>query len=91
MYADALVILWRFQPEVESIKLFRECLLAERSDAVKICAVTAMHTLAREVCESVTVVDTADGAYVRHNNSRIISLRSHFGTKLPIGFALSSR
>lgn len=49
MYADALVLMWRFFAHSEAISLFRICLLPERSDAVKLCAVTAMHTLAREV------------------------------------------
>jgi hypothetical protein len=54
IFADALVMLWRFLPEVESIELFRSCLLPERSDAVKLCAITAMHTLAHDVSDGVT-------------------------------------
>ncbi|KAF9238786.1 hypothetical protein BU15DRAFT_88233 [Melanogaster broomeanus] len=40
-YAEALVAVFRFLPEDESIQLFVMCLEPERSDAVKICAVKA--------------------------------------------------
>jgi hypothetical protein len=49
LYADALVMLYRFLPEKDSIMLFLECLKPERSEAVKLTVVIAHHTLAQEV------------------------------------------
>jgi hypothetical protein len=48
IYSDAFVMLWRFLPEHESLPVFHTCLQAERSDAVKLCVVAGMQTLARE-------------------------------------------
>ncbi|KAF9226729.1 hypothetical protein BS17DRAFT_500836 [Gyrodon lividus] len=48
-YAEALVTVFRFLPEDESIPLFVACLEPERSDAVKICAVKAASILSSEV------------------------------------------
>jgi neurofibromin 1 len=48
-YAEALVTVFRFLSEEESIPLFLECLEPERSDAVKICAIKAATTLSIEV------------------------------------------
>ncbi|OBZ70421.1 Neurofibromin [Grifola frondosa] len=45
MIADALVTIFRFLPEEESIPMFETCLEAERSDAVKISVVKACITL----------------------------------------------
>ncbi|KAG0709913.1 hypothetical protein DFH29DRAFT_1012634 [Suillus ampliporus] len=47
-YAEALVAVFRFLSEEESISLFLECLEPERSDAVKICAIKAATTLSIE-------------------------------------------
>ncbi|KAG1755407.1 hypothetical protein EDB19DRAFT_1661084 [Suillus lakei] len=47
-YAEALVAVFRFLPEEESISLFLDCLEPERSDAVKICAIKAATTLSIE-------------------------------------------
>ncbi|KAG2060194.1 hypothetical protein BDR06DRAFT_948277 [Suillus hirtellus] len=47
-YAEALVAVFRFLPEEESISLFLDCLEPERSDAVKICAIKAATTLSTE-------------------------------------------
>ncbi|KAH7931340.1 hypothetical protein BV22DRAFT_1124264 [Leucogyrophana mollusca] len=47
-YAEALVTVFRFLPEAESLSLFVACLEPERSDAVKICAVKAATTLTTE-------------------------------------------
>jgi neurofibromin 1 len=49
LYAQALTMIFRFLPEEDSISLFSECLLPERSDAVKLCAVRACLTLVQEV------------------------------------------
>jgi hypothetical protein len=49
-YAEALVAVFRFLPEEESISLFLDCLEPERSDAVKICAIKAATTLSIEAC-----------------------------------------
>jgi hypothetical protein len=54
-YAEALVAVFRFLPEEESIPLFLDCLEPERSDAVKICAIKAATTLSIEVCTRNTV------------------------------------
>ncbi|KAJ6460124.1 hypothetical protein C8R47DRAFT_1161242 [Mycena vitilis] len=48
VYAQALTMIFRFLPEEDSIPLFEECLLPERSDAVKLCVVRACLTLAQE-------------------------------------------
>ncbi|KAJ6532260.1 hypothetical protein DFH09DRAFT_1370329 [Mycena vulgaris] len=48
LYAQALTMIFRFLPEEDSVLLFKECLMAERSDAVKLCAVRACLTLAQE-------------------------------------------
>ncbi|KAJ7821199.1 hypothetical protein B0H14DRAFT_2831907 [Mycena olivaceomarginata] len=48
LYAQALTMIFRFLPEEDSISLFSECLLPERSDAVKLCAVRACLTLVQE-------------------------------------------
>ncbi|KAL4081516.1 hypothetical protein V8B97DRAFT_1923406 [Scleroderma yunnanense] len=47
-WAEALVTVFRFLPEEESIPIFASCMEAERSDAVKICAIKACTTLASE-------------------------------------------
>jgi hypothetical protein len=49
-YAEALVAVFRFLPEDESIPLFIACLEPERSDAVKICAIKGASILSSEVC-----------------------------------------
>ena len=49
-YAEALVAVFRFLSEEESLSLFLDCLEPERSDAVKICAIKAATTLSIEVC-----------------------------------------
>lgn len=48
-YMQALVTLFRFLPEDESLPFFSLCLEPERSDAVKICVVKACLTLTLEV------------------------------------------
>lgn len=48
-YAEALVAVFRFLPEDESVSLFVSCLEPERADAVKICAVKAASIVASEV------------------------------------------
>ncbi|KAF8207849.1 hypothetical protein K438DRAFT_2013261 [Mycena galopus ATCC 62051] len=48
VYAQALTMIFRFLPEEDSLPLFEECLMPERSDAVKLCAVRACLTLAQE-------------------------------------------
>ncbi|KAH7887502.1 hypothetical protein F5I97DRAFT_2056906 [Phlebopus sp. FC_14] len=47
-YAEALVTVYRFLPQDQSIPLFIACLEPERSDAVKICAIKAATTLSIE-------------------------------------------
>ncbi|KIJ20411.1 hypothetical protein PAXINDRAFT_166473 [Paxillus involutus ATCC 200175] len=47
-YAEALVAVFRFLPEDESIPLFIACLEPERSDAVKICAIKGASILSSE-------------------------------------------
>ncbi|KAJ7458402.1 hypothetical protein B0H11DRAFT_187286 [Mycena galericulata] len=48
LYAQALTMIFRFLPEEDSLQLFEECLLPERSEAVKLCVVRACLTLAQE-------------------------------------------
>lgn len=48
-YAEALVAVFRFLPDEESVPLFVACLEPERADAVKICAIKAASILASEV------------------------------------------
>ena len=48
-YAEALVAVFRFLPEDETIPLFIACLEPERADAVKICAIKATSILTSEV------------------------------------------
>ncbi|KAK7053933.1 hypothetical protein R3P38DRAFT_3343387 [Favolaschia claudopus] len=48
IYAQALVTIFRFLPEEDSIPLFEECLMPERSDAVKLCVVRACLTIVEE-------------------------------------------
>lgn len=48
-YAEALVAVFRFLPEDETVPLFMACLEPERADAVKICAIKAASILASEV------------------------------------------
>jgi neurofibromin 1 len=48
-HAEALVTVFRFLSEEESIPMFLDCLEPERSDAVKICAIKAATTLSSEV------------------------------------------
>lgn len=48
-YAEALVAIFRFLPEDETVPLFVACLEPERADAVKICAIKAASILATEV------------------------------------------
>ncbi|KAJ7620066.1 hypothetical protein FB45DRAFT_146957 [Roridomyces roridus] len=48
LYASALVGIFRFLPEEDSLPLFEECLLPERSDAVKLTVVRACVTLVQE-------------------------------------------
>ena len=50
MYSEALVTVYRFLPNEESLPLFTTCLEPDRSEAVKICAVKACLTLTLEVC-----------------------------------------
>ncbi|KAF8559154.1 hypothetical protein OG21DRAFT_1570167 [Imleria badia] len=47
-YAEALVAVFRFLPEDETVPLFVACLEPERADAVKICAIKAASILASE-------------------------------------------
>ena len=49
MFADALVLLYRFSPLEEAHQLFKTCLEPERSDAVKLCVIKACVTLSVEV------------------------------------------
>lgn len=48
-YAEALVAVFRFLPDEESVPLFVACLEPERADAIKICAIKAASILASEV------------------------------------------
>lgn len=48
MYAEALVTIYRFLPQEDSLPLFEVCLEPDRSEAVKTCAVRACITLAEE-------------------------------------------
>ncbi|KAJ7034157.1 hypothetical protein C8F04DRAFT_582650 [Mycena alexandri] len=48
LYAQALVMIFRFLPEEDSLSLFEECLLPERSEAVKLCVMRACLTLVQE-------------------------------------------
>jgi len=50
MYSEALVTIFRFLPNEESLPLFTTCLEPERPESVKICAVKACLTLSLEVC-----------------------------------------
>ncbi len=50
LYADALVSLVHFLPLDEAIDIIESCLEAERSDAVKMCAVKAYVVLMQQVC-----------------------------------------
>jgi hypothetical protein len=92
IYADALVMLWRFLPEVESIELFRSCLLSERSDAIKLCAVTAMHTLARDVSQEPFFLRLLTHQW-DHRPSKLptTSLLSYCGTNSRSDYVSSSR
>ena len=49
MFAEALVSVFRFLPEVDALALFSSCLEPERSESVKTCAVRACLTLIQEV------------------------------------------
>lgn len=49
IFADALVALYRFSPLADVLPLFKTCLEAERSDAVKLVAIKASVTLTVEV------------------------------------------
>ena len=49
IFADALVALYRFSPPDDVVPLFKTCLEAERSDAVKLVAIKASVTLSVEV------------------------------------------
>lgn len=49
IFADALVALYRFSPLADVLPLFKTCLEAERSDAVKLVAIKASVTLSVEV------------------------------------------
>jgi hypothetical protein len=55
IFADALVALYRFSPLADVLPLFKTCLEAERSDAVKLVAIKASVTLTVEVRYSVYV------------------------------------
>ncbi|KAF7302288.1 Ras-GAP domain-containing protein [Mycena indigotica] len=48
LYGQALAAIFRFLPEQDSLLLFEECLMPERSDAVKLCVVRACLTLIQE-------------------------------------------
>lgn len=48
IFADALVALYRFSPPADAVPLFKTCLEAERSDAVKLVAIKASVTLSVE-------------------------------------------
>jgi neurofibromin 1 len=48
-YSAALVTVFRFLSEDQSIPLFLACIEPERSEAVKVCAVKACSTLVAEV------------------------------------------
>ncbi|THH13571.1 hypothetical protein EW146_g6666 [Bondarzewia mesenterica] len=48
MFADALVLLYRFSPLEDVLELFKTCVEPERSDAVKLCVVKACVTLSVE-------------------------------------------
>jgi hypothetical protein len=49
IFADTLVALYRFSPMDDVLPLFKTCLEAERSDAVKLVAIKASVTLSVEV------------------------------------------
>lgn len=49
MYAEAMVSVFRFLPQEDSLPLFTVCVEPERSEAVKTCAVRACLTLVQEV------------------------------------------
>ena len=56
IFADALVALYRFSPLADVLPLFKTCLEAERSDAVKLVAIKASVTLSvevRDVCSAI--------------------------------------
>ncbi|KNZ78617.1 Neurofibromin [Termitomyces sp. J132] len=48
LYAEALVVLYRFLPEEDALVFFSTCVEPERSEAVKLCAVRACLTLTQE-------------------------------------------
>jgi hypothetical protein len=49
LYAQAMVVAYRFLPEEETVPLFITCLEPDRSDAVKVAAVKACLVLTLEV------------------------------------------
>ncbi|TFK24729.1 hypothetical protein FA15DRAFT_406917 [Coprinopsis marcescibilis] len=49
LYADALVAIFRFLPEEDSVPIFAACMEAERSEAVKTCVVRACLTLNADI------------------------------------------
>jgi hypothetical protein len=55
LYTHALVVVYLFLPEDESVPLFVACLEPERSSAVKICVVKACLILSAEVCSSLSI------------------------------------
>jgi hypothetical protein len=54
LYTHALVVVYLFLPEDESVPLFLACLEPERSCAVKICVVKACLILSTEVCSGMS-------------------------------------
>ncbi|KAJ7668141.1 hypothetical protein B0H17DRAFT_990194 [Mycena rosella] len=48
LYAQALTMIFRFLPQEDSMLLFEECLMPERSDAVKLCVIRSCLTLTQE-------------------------------------------
>ena len=57
IFADALVALYRFSPPADVLPLFKTCLEAERSDAVKLVAIKASVTLSVEVRHVCSVME----------------------------------
>ncbi|KAJ7181585.1 hypothetical protein C8R43DRAFT_1229418 [Mycena crocata] len=51
LYGQALTMIYRFLPEEDSLLLFEECLMPERSDAVKLCVIRACLTLVQEAVQ----------------------------------------
>ncbi|KAF7293793.1 Ras-GAP domain-containing protein [Mycena chlorophos] len=79
LYAAALTAIFRFSSEQDSIQLFEECLMAERSDAVKVCVVRSMLTLVQE-STTLTWQKPLD-ALLAAAGPRLLTIFSHIGRK----------